>query len=153
MIGHVYLDGNTAGVNTVAAYNRAPGGALTPTPGSPFQVGGAGLGTGLGSQGAIQLDGPYLLAVDAGSNQVSVLRTNPDGSLTPVLGSPFSSGGVKPVSIAVHDNLVYVANDGNATTSANYTGFFLTPFGQLVALPNSTVNAPGAANDLRRRAV
>lgn len=148
VVGHVYLDGNTAGVNTVAAYNRAPGGALTPTPGSPFQVGGAGLGTGLGSQGAIQLDGTYLLAVDAGSNQVSVLRTNPDGSLTPVLGSPFSSGGVKPVSIAVHGGLVYVANDGNATTSANYTGFFLTPFGQLVPLPNSTVNAPGAANDL-----
>jgi 6-phosphogluconolactonase len=148
VIGHVYLDGNTAGVNTVAAYNRAPGGALTPTLGSPFQVGGAGLGKGLGSQGAIELDGQYLLAVDAGSNQISVLRTNWDGSLTPVPGSPFSSGGVKPVSIAVHDNLVYVANDGNSTTSANYTGFFLTPFGQLVALPNSTVNAPGAANDL-----
>ena len=150
MIGHVYLDGNTAGANTVAAYDRAPDGSLTPTPGSPFAVGGAGLGKGLGSQGAIQLadNGRYLLAVDAGSNQISVLQTNPDGSLTQVPGSPFSSGGVKPVSIAVHHDLVYVANDGNATTSANYTGFVLTPFGQLVPLPNSTVNVPGAANDL-----
>ena len=150
LIGHVYLDGNTAGANTVAAYDRAPDGSLTPTPGSPFTVGGAGLGTGLGSQGAIQLadQGRYLLAVDAGSNQISVLRTRPDGSLTQVPGSPASSDGVEPVSIAVHDNLVYVANDGNATTSANYTGFILTPSGQLVPLPNSTVNAPGAANDL-----
>ena len=150
VIGHVYLDGNTAGANTVAAYDRAPDGSLTPTPGSPFQVGGAGLGAGLGSQGAIQLaeGARYLLAVDAGSNQISVLRTNRDGSLTQVPGSPVSSGGVKPVSIAVHDQLVYVANDGDSTHSANYTGFFLTPFGQLVRLPRATVNAPGAANDL-----
>jgi 6-phosphogluconolactonase len=149
-IGHVYLDGNTAGANTVAAYNRAPDGSLTPAPGSPFAVGGAGLGAGLGSQGAIQLadNGRYVLAVDAGSNQISVLQTNRDGSLTQVPGSPVSSGGVEPVSIAVHDHLVYVANDGDATHSANYTGFFLTPFGRLVQLPHSTVNAPGAANDL-----
>lgn len=148
--GHVYLDGNTAGANTVAAYARAADGSLTPTPGSPFQVGGVGLGKGLGSQGAIQLsdNNQFLLAVDAGSNEISVLRTNADGSLTPVPGSPFSSGGVEPVSIAVHKSLVYVANDGNATTSANYTGFTLTSRGQLVPLPNSTVNAPGAANDL-----
>ena len=150
VIGHVYLDGNTAGANTVAAYDRASDGSLTPTPGSPFAAGGAGLGAGLGSQGAIQLadNGRYVLAVDAGSNQISVLQTNRDGSLTQVPGSPVSSDGVKPVSIAVHHHLVYVANDGDATHSANYTGFFLTPFGQLVPLPNSTVNAPAAANDL-----
>src|SRR5271154_7505200 len=148
--GYVYLDGNTAGANTIAAYARAPGGSLTPAPGSPFAAGGEGLGKGLGSQGAIQTadNGRFVLAVDAGSNQISVLQINPDGSLTRVPGSPFSSDGVEPVSIAVHGNLVYVANDGNATESANYTGFVLTPFGQLVPLPKSTVNAPGAANDL-----
>ena len=48
----------------------------------------------------------------------------------------------------MHNNLVYVANDGNATNSANYTGFYLTPSGKLLRLPYSTVNAPGAANDL-----
>lgn len=150
VIGHVYLDGNTTGTNTIAAYDRHVGGTLTPTPGSPFTIGGAGLGAGLGSQGAIETahNGRFVLAVDAGSNQISVLQVNRDGSLTQVPGSPVSSDGVKPVSIAVHGNLVYVANDGNATTSANYTGFFLTPFGQLVPLPNSTVDAPGAANDL-----
>ena len=150
MIAHVYLDGNTAGANTVAGADRAPDGSLTPTPGSPFAVGGAGLGEGLGSQGSIQLGdhGRYLLAVDAGSNQISVLQTNRDGSLTQVPGSPVSSGGVEPVSIAVHDHLIYVANDGDATHSADYTGFFLTSFGQLVPLPNSTVDAPRAAHDL-----
>jgi 6-phosphogluconolactonase (cycloisomerase 2 family) len=150
VIGHVYLDGNTAGANTVAAYNRAADGSLTATPGSPFAAGGAGLGAGLGSEGAIQLadSDHYVLAADAGSNQISVLRVNNDGSLTPTPGSPFASGGWKPVSIAVHHNLVYVANDGNATNSANYTGFYLTPTGRLIQLPGSTVNAPGAENDL-----
>jgi 6-phosphogluconolactonase (cycloisomerase 2 family) len=149
--GYVYLDGNTAGANTIAAYTRAPGGSLTPTPGSPFAAGGEGLGKGLGSQGAIQTadQGRFVLAVDAGSNQISVLQVNPDnGSLTQVSGSPFSSDGVEPVSIAVHGDLVYVANDGNASESANYTGFVLTKSGELVPVPNSTVDAPGAANDL-----
>ena len=150
VIGHVYLDGNTTGANTVAAYDRAPDGSLTPVPGSPFSVGGAGLGAGLGSQGAIQLadHSKFVLAADAGSNQISVSQTAPDGSLSPVPGSPFSSNGIKPVSIAVHGNLVYVANDGDSTTTANYTGFTLTKTGQLVPLPNSTVNAPAAQNDL-----
>src|SRR5271168_2614651 len=95
--GYVYLDGNTAGANTIAAYTRARGGSLTPTLGSPFAAGGEGLGKGLGSQGAIQTadNGRFLLAVDAGSNQISVLRINPDdGSLTQVPGSPVSSDGV-----------------------------------------------------------
>src|SRR5690242_2474991 len=76
VIGHVYVNDNTAGVNTIAAFDRHADGTLTPAPGSPFAAGGAGTGSGVGAQGAIQLsaDGRYLLAVDAGSNQISVLR-------------------------------------------------------------------------------
>ena len=50
-------------------------GSLTPIPGSPFPAGGVGSGAGLASQGAIQSssDGRLLLAVDAASNQISVL--------------------------------------------------------------------------------
>src|SRR5690242_16182760 len=76
IVGHVYVNDNTAGVNTVAGFDRHADGTLTPLPGSPFAVGGAGTGVIMGAQGAIQLsaDGRYLLAVDAGSNGVSVLR-------------------------------------------------------------------------------
>src|SRR5271170_7748692 len=79
VVGHVYLDGNTSGANTIAAYNRAPGGSLTPTPGSPFAAGGEGLGKGLGSQGAIQTadNGRFVLAVDAGSNRSRSSRSTP----------------------------------------------------------------------------
>ena len=140
--GYVYLNDNTAGANTIAGFERHTDGSLTPLPGSPFTAGGAGTGTGLASQGAIQtaLDGRYELAVDAGSNQLSVLRTESDGSLAQVPGGVVSSGGVDPVSIAVHGNLVYVVNAGPA--APNLTGFVLTRFGRLVALPRATFPLP-----------
>ena len=140
--GHVYLDDNTTGSNTIAAFDRHADGSLTPLPGSPFSAGGAGTGAGLASQGAIQttVDGRYALAVDAGSNQVSVLRIERDGSLIPVPAGVVSSGGVDPVSIAVHGGLVYVANAD--ATAPNLTGFRLTPDGHLIPLPNGTVALP-----------
>jgi 6-phosphogluconolactonase len=139
VVGHVYLDDNTKGTNTIGAFDRHLDGSLSPMPGSPFAVGGAGTGAGLASQGALQLssDGRYLLAVDAGSNQVSVLRVGWDGSLQLVPGGVVSSGGPTPVSIAVHGNLVYVANSG--AVGPNFTGFTLSPWGQLQPLPGSTV--------------
>ncbi|MGH3398735.1 MAG: hypothetical protein ACRDPO_29020 [Streptosporangiaceae bacterium] len=143
VIGHVYLDDNTAGTNTIAAFDRHPGGTLTPEPGSPFAAGGAGTGAGLASEGAIQVagGGRLLLSVDAGSNQVSVQQILPGGSLR--LSDVVSSGGVLPVSIAVHGSLVYVANAGPAGTS--YTGFRLSPWGSLTPIPGSTVAQRGSA--------
>lgn len=137
-VGHVYVNGNTAGINTIAAFDRQPDGSLTPTPGSPFVAGGAGTGAPLGSQGSLQLssDGRYLLAADPASNQISVLKIKPDGSLSLVNSSPVASGGVEPVSIAVHGSLVYVANAGNG--GSNYTGFTLNSGGHLTPLANST---------------
>ena len=142
VVGHVYVNDNTAGTNTIAAFDRHADGTLTPLPGSPFAAGGAGTGAGIGSQGALQItsDGKYLLAVDAGSNEISVLRIGPDGGLKPVGGGPVSSGGNEPVSIAVHDDLVYVANTGDG--GSNYTGFTLNPGGHLRPLAGSTVSLP-----------
>jgi 6-phosphogluconolactonase len=143
--GFVYVNDNTAGTNTVAAFVRTGNGGLTPLPGSPFNAGGAGSGTGLASQGAIQVssDGRYVLAVDAGSNQISVLRIGRDGALELVPGGVVSSGGAQPVSVAEHDGLVYVANAGAA--GSNYTGFTLSDLGHLRPLAGSTVPLPAAA--------
>ena len=117
VVGHVYVNDNTAPVNTVAGFDRHADGTLTAMRGSPFAVGGSGTGHPDASQGSLQLssDGRYLLAVDAGSNQISVLRIKPDGSLEAAQGSPVASNGVDPVSIAVHRDLVYVANAGPGT--------------------------------------
>jgi len=51
-----------------------------------------------------------------------------------------SSGGVRPVSVAVHDNLVYVANAGNG--GSNYTGFRLRDDGRLRPIAGSAVALP-----------
>ena len=146
VVGHLYVNDNTAGTNTIAAFDRHADGSLTPLPGSPFAAGGAGTGTGIGSQGALQItsNGKYLLAVDAGSNQISVLRINDDGELNPVGGGPVSSGGVKPVSIAVFGSLVYVANAGDS--GSNYTGFRLNPGGHLRPIAGSTVALPAGSS-------
>jgi 6-phosphogluconolactonase len=147
VVGHVYVNDNTTGTNTIGAFDRHADGTLTPEAGSPFAAGGAGTGSGLASQGALQFsaDGRFLIAVDAGSNQISVLRIRPDGSLKLVSHGVVSSGGLLPDSVAVFGDLVYVANSG---AGSNYTGFLLRPNGRLDPIPGSTVTlasdaAPG----------
>jgi 6-phosphogluconolactonase len=149
VVGHVYVNDNTAGTNTIGAFDRHADGSLTREAGSPFAAGGAGTGAGLASQGALQIspDGRFLIAADAGSNQVSVLRISRHGSLRLVDDGVVSSGGVLPVSVAIHGNLVYVANSGN--TDSNYTGFRLHRDGRLEPIPGSAASSPGPAS--RRR--
>ena len=49
VIGHVYLDDNTVGTNTISGFDRHADGSLTPLAGSPFVAGGAGTGAAVGS--------------------------------------------------------------------------------------------------------
>ncbi len=143
----VYVNDNTKPANTIGAFDRRADGTLTPEAGSPFWAGGAGTGSGLASQGALQFSaaGRFLIAVDAGSNQVSVLRVHSDGSLSLVPGGVVSSRGGLPDSLAVHGDLVYVANSGAG--HSNYTGFQFFR-GHLFYIPGSAVTlasdaAPG----------
>src|SRR5262245_961926 len=66
VVGHVYVNDNTAGQNTIGAFNQFADRTLAPMHGSPFDAGGAGTGTIVGSQGALQAthDAAYLLPVD-----------------------------------------------------------------------------------------
>jgi 6-phosphogluconolactonase len=145
VVGHVYVNDNTAGANTIGAFDRHADGTLTPEAGSPFAAGGAGTGAGLASQGALQIspDGRLLIAADAGSNQISVLRVRGNGSLKLVHGGVVPSGGALPVSIAIHGDLVYVANSG--TGGSNYTGFRLHKNGRLAPIAGSAVALPDGA--------
>jgi 6-phosphogluconolactonase len=136
VVGHVYVNDNTSGANTIGVFDRHADGTLTPEPHSAVNAGGAGTGAGLASQGAIQLspNGRWLIAVDPGSDQLSVLRVHRDGSVSP--RTVTSSNGALPVSVAINGNLVYVANAGPA--ESNYTGFTLH-HGRLRPIPGSTV--------------
>ena len=112
VVGHLYVNDNTAPANTIAGFDRHADGSLTPIPGSPFATGGAGTGAVIGSQGALQITagGHALLAVDPGSNDISELLVGRDGRLWPLPGGTVSSQGKEPLSIAVARGLVYVAN-------------------------------------------
>lgn len=145
VVGHVYVNDNTAPVNTIAGFDRHTDGTLTPIPGSPFATGGAGTGAGIGSQGALQMapGGHELLAVDAGSNEISQLLIGRDGRLWPVPGGTIGSQGTEPVSIAVARGLVYVANAGAG--ASNYTGFTWDRSGRLRPIPDATFSLPDAA--------
>jgi 6-phosphogluconolactonase len=145
VVGHVYVNDNTAPANTIAGFDRHADGSLTPIPGSPFATGGAGTGSVIGSQGAIQLTagGRVVLAVDPGSNDIAELLVGRDGRLWRVPGPTTPSGGSKPVSIAVARGLVYVANGGAG--ASNYTGFGFGRFGRLHPLADATFPLPDAA--------
>lgn len=140
--GTVYTLSNSAGTNRVLAFSRSANGDLTPAGG--FATGGQGTGAGLGSQGALALtdDGRWLLAVNAGSNELSVFSIRPDAL---VLSDVISSGGSRPISVTVAHNLVYVLNAGGSVGGAdNISGFYLSEQGQLHALTGSTRPLSGA---------
>jgi DNA-binding beta-propeller fold protein YncE len=143
IVGHVYVNNNSAGHNTIAGFDRHRDGSLTPIPGSPFAAGGAGTGAPFGSAGGLQEthDGRYLLATDPGSNEISVLRIKPNGSLQ--VADVRDANGTLPTSIAVHGSLVYVANGGAG--GSNYTGFRLNPGGRLTPIAGSTFALPDDA--------
>ena len=129
---------NTAG-NQVVAYDRSDNGSLTLA--GTYNTGGlGGQLTGsvvdhLASQGSLTYDqrNATLYAVNAGSNTVSVFSVHGnDLSLRQVIGS----GGVFPVSVAVHGNLVYVLNALNGGSVQGYVSFL----GHLFPLPGSYRN-------------
>lgn len=69
------------------------------------------------------------------SHQVSALRINADGSLTPVAGSPFNTGGTTTEGIVMTPDAqrVYVANFG----TSNVSGFNVTSTGGLSTIAGS----------------
>ncbi|MDQ3700168.1 MAG: lactonase family protein, partial [Chloroflexota bacterium] len=125
----------------VAIFDRANNGALTPAGTVP--TGGRGTGGGLGNQGALTLadEGRWLLAVNPGSDDVSIFRVHADRL---ELTDRVMSGGTLPISVTIHDDLVYVLNDGG---TANITGFRIERGGKLRLLPGSTKPLSTAAPD------
>ena len=138
--GAVYVLTNQV-ENAVAVFRRTADGHLSAA--GEFSTGGAGNPVAippdppvdpLASQGALVF-GPgnqVLFAVNAGSNQISVLRV---GRIGLDLIDVVDSGGVRPISLTVHDDLLYVLNEGG---TPNITGFTIGGDGTLTPLAGST---------------
>jgi 6-phosphogluconolactonase (cycloisomerase 2 family) len=108
--GAVYTMSNAAAGNSVIVLQRDEDtGALTMQ--TTVATGGNGTGASLGNQSSLVLtaDEKWLLVVNPGSDSISSLAVTETG-LT--LKDTVPSGGFKPVSIDVHDDLVAVLNAG-----------------------------------------
>jgi 6-phosphogluconolactonase len=127
----VYVQTNDAAGNEIVAFSRAEDGTLTPL--GRYSTGGRGTGQPhLPSQSSVVLsdDGRWLLVVNTGSDELSLLAVEPDGLR---LADRVSSGGSRPTSVAVSGALAYVLNNGTPSIS----GFNLVE-GKLTALADST---------------
>jgi 6-phosphogluconolactonase len=139
--GVLYTQTNDPNGNTVQRFDRAASGSLTPA--GTVATGGLGLAGLGGRQGAVELsdDGRYLYAVNAGSDSVSVFRT--DTRRTRLIDT-VASRGVAPASIDEHDGRVYVLNSGG---TPSVTAYWRLPGGSLwpIATRELAAGADGAA--------
>ncbi|MEP7113337.1 MAG: beta-propeller fold lactonase family protein [Ilumatobacteraceae bacterium] len=129
----IYTETNAASGNQVLAF-RVIRGALTQV--GTYDTGGLGAGTGLGSQSAIVVEGDHLLAVDAGSDQISLFDVGRDGSLE--LTDVESSGGDRPVSVTARGKTAYVVNAGDGTVNG-----FTISHDDLIPIDGSNRTLPG----------
>lgn len=137
-VGAVYVMSNAPVANAIITFDRDVYGRLTLA--DSYWTGGLGSGGGidpLASQNSLILsrNKRWLIAVNAGSNDISVFRVRPR-SLE--LTGYFDSGGQFPVSLALRHNLLYVLNAGLEGDGPNITGFKLNKRGELKPLGGST---------------
>ena len=135
--GAVYTIDNAAAGNMAIKYDRNANGVLNFA--GTFSTDGLGTGSHLASQGSVVLtdNDHWLLVVDAGSNEISVFKVGHTLTLT----DKVCSGGTMPVSITIHDHLVYVLNAGGTPDIA---GFYLSSNGKLFPIHGSVRPLSGA---------
>ena len=155
----VYVQTNDPAGNAILAYLRQADGSLVPFPGPGFlprrrrnhldvRLGAVRLDQGDHCRPDTHL--PFF-ATNGGSDSVAVFRIAPNGSLTPVSGSPFPSGGSNPVSLGLSGNVLCVVNKDNDPDHPgmflpNYTTFRVNPQGRLIPIPRSTIYEPLGAD-------
>jgi 6-phosphogluconolactonase (cycloisomerase 2 family) len=145
--GAVFTMTNPNGAaNAVIMFSRDNHGALNMV-GSFATGGNGGLRSGppdpLKSQGSLMLtqDGKWLLAVNAGSNSISVFQVQNNG--LNLIGTT-ASGGTFPVSLTISGNEVFVLN----ASTPNITGFNLSNKGKLTSIAGSTDVLPSGGSYL-----
>src|SRR5258708_16069444 len=104
VVGHVYVNDNTTGTNTIGAFDRHADGTLTAEPGSPFAA------QGLGPFGSeFRPTNPRQLFVSnahngGGAGTVSAFRDTAHGTLTSIGSSPFADNQTAPCWVEITQN-------------------------------------------------
>jgi 6-phosphogluconolactonase len=135
-VGAVFSMSNAASGNEILVFDRAVDGTLTLSA-TKYSTTGMGSGAALNAQGSLAYGRDtthrWLAAVNSGSNDISLFELT--GTSTLQLTSMVPSGGDKPVSVAIRNDVLYVLNAGNPN---NITGFTIDAQGVLAQIPNST---------------
>jgi hypothetical protein len=136
----VFTETNSAAGNAILVFNRSTtDGSLTLAQTVPTRQ--FGSGSILREQGALLIASHFLLAVNAGSDSISVL--NISGNSVHLIGS-YPSNGSTPNSLTAYENTVYVLNSGG---EGNISGFTLdTTSGSLTPIAGSTQPLSGASD-------
>jgi len=146
--GGVFVMSNIQEANTIVAYSRAADGTLTAV--GEYPTGGQG-GDFDGPEGLDPLisayalintpDNEYLMAVNAGSDTITVMQINDDMSLT--VTDTIGSNGTGPNSLAYNNGIVYVTNidadgefGGEPDQEGSIYGYTFSD-GDLTAIPGS----------------
>ncbi len=138
--GSVYVMTNSTAANTVLVFERSDNGGLEPQ--GSFDTQGKGAGSTanpLSSQGALALsrDGRWLLAVNAGSNEITVFKVTSEGL---EFASKTSSLGQFPASVSSYGSMVVVLN--KRSVPPNITAFSMDKNGVLTANSGTTRQLP-----------
>jgi 6-phosphogluconolactonase len=132
----LYVATNQTTGNLLLKYDVSPNGALRNQVVIP--TGGVGTGTGLGNQSGIAVSdsqrNKWLAVVNASSNDVSLFKAYTKGAY---FLDKVQSGGVRPVSVSIRNNLVYVLNAGDASSPSTIAGFRIKQNGKLLMIENS----------------
>jgi hypothetical protein len=137
-----FLYAGNSGSNNVSAFSIDPvTGVLTSVMGSPFATGGVDDGNGMSL--TTTPDDKFLIVANGSSMTISVFSVGASGALTPVTGSPFTSGAAGPLVAAK------VTSDGQflAVTSSpgSIAMFNISATGALTPVPGSPTADAGAA--------
>jgi 6-phosphogluconolactonase (cycloisomerase 2 family) len=141
--GAVYTMTNAAAGNTVLAFERYADGRLAA--GAALPTGGLGSGDGLGNQSAVVLtdNQRWLFVVNPGSHDISSFAVEAAGLK---LIDRIPSGGLRPISVTVFRDLLYVLNAGGQAGGVDtISGFRVDPHGTLSPIAGSTQPLSGAS--------
>jgi DNA-binding beta-propeller fold protein YncE len=154
--GTVYVESNNPVANSILAL-RYRNGSLRPLAIAEYPTGGLG-SQDLTDSGVLDADqqlllnpaGTLLFAVNQGSDTIAVFHVAPDGTLSPVAGSPFPSGGSAPASVGIDGDTIIVVNKAHdgirdlTTVSPNYITLSLGADGRLTPLGRAMPIPPGS---------
>ena len=111
----LFATDNIVPASVLAFTIDASTGALTAVPGSPFATGANSGGLQLGI--VADSSGKFVYTVMQSTSQIAGFSiASPSGALTPIPGSPFSTGST-PIALATVNNFLYVSNIGDQTLS------------------------------------